>query len=291
MKIRTRLKIIIAGFGLLLGIETVDAQIPTSKATLWEISGPGIEKPSYLFGTIHMMCQQDFKMSENVKNAVKASDKIALELDLDEPSINTKMQKLSVNKGMKNLKGDILSDKLEMVDEYLKSNYGSGIDRLGVLKPFVLNSMISVKAMDCQIVQYEQEFIKLAKQQDKEVIGLETAEFQFSLFDSLDYQSQVNTLVEMIEDPKQVRERLTELKEAYQAKDIQQLDILMDDYESVEGFNALLLDARNEKWVDKMKKQLNDIALFYAVGSAHLSGENGVIALLRSEGFTVSPLN
>jgi uncharacterized protein YbaP (TraB family) len=291
MEIRTKLKIIFSGLVLLLGLETANAQKPTSKATLWEISGNGIEKPSYIFGTIHMMCQQDYEMSDKVKKIVSESDKIVLEVDLDEPSINAKMQKLSLNEGMKNLKSDIPSEKLEMVDKYFKSNYGNGLDRLGVLKPFVLNSMVSIKAMDCQIVQYEQEFIKLAKQQEKEVIGLETAEFQFSLFDSLDYQSQVNTLVEMIENPDEVEKRLNELKKAYQTQDIQQVEVLMDRFESVEGFNAMLLDVRNKKWVDRMKKQLDDETLFYAVGSGHLPGENGVIALLRSEGFTVSPLN
>ncbi|MBS7321171.1 MAG: TraB/GumN family protein, partial [Myroides sp.] len=35
-----------------------------NKSLLWEISGKGLEKPSYVFGTIHMICQEDYIMTE-----------------------------------------------------------------------------------------------------------------------------------------------------------------------------------------------------------------------------------
>src|SRR5262245_25357980 len=50
---------------------------------LWKISGNGLEKPSYLFGTIHMLCQEDAILSDSLKKAIRQSDNVYLEVQMD----------------------------------------------------------------------------------------------------------------------------------------------------------------------------------------------------------------
>ena len=48
---------------------------------------------------------------------------------------------------------------------------------------------------------------------------------------------------------------------------------------------------RNRTWISKLAKQMNEKASFIAVGSGHLAGKDGLINILRQEGFQVSPVN
>src|SRR5690606_3766061 len=50
---------------------------------LWKISGNGLDKPSYLFGTIHMLCEEDAVLSNSLKKIIAATDEVYFEVDLD----------------------------------------------------------------------------------------------------------------------------------------------------------------------------------------------------------------
>src|SRR3982750_3411995 len=48
---------------------------------LWEISGNGLSKPSYLFGTMHVSNKLAFHLADSFYNAIKNTDMVALELN------------------------------------------------------------------------------------------------------------------------------------------------------------------------------------------------------------------
>ena len=50
------------------------------------------------------------------------------------------------------------------------------------------------------------------------------------------------------------------------------------------------LDERNKKWIDRMTDKMEQKSVFFAVGAGHLWGINGVINLLRKNGYTVVPV-
>ena len=63
-------------------------KLPVNKdnnTLLWEISGKDLKKPSYLFGTFHILCKDDIQFSENLQTALKASQQVYFEMDLDDP--------------------------------------------------------------------------------------------------------------------------------------------------------------------------------------------------------------
>src|SRR5690606_40314166 len=49
---------------------------------VWKVSGNGLKKDSYLFGTIHMACEEDFRMNENAKAALGKVEQLVFELDI-----------------------------------------------------------------------------------------------------------------------------------------------------------------------------------------------------------------
>ena len=68
----------------------VNAQQPLEKTLLWQITGPGISKPSYLYGTIHLMCANEIKVSDTLRARFYSTQKLFLEVDLDDPSVMVK---------------------------------------------------------------------------------------------------------------------------------------------------------------------------------------------------------
>lgn len=74
------------------------------KSLLWQISGNGLAKPSYLYGTIHLICPNDYFMTDSTKAAFARTEQVYLELDMDDPSIMSKMMRTAMFSDGKNSK-------------------------------------------------------------------------------------------------------------------------------------------------------------------------------------------
>jgi uncharacterized protein YbaP (TraB family) len=93
-------KIILVFFALLLTY-MLYAQKPAS-TLLWKISGNGLEKPSYLYGTMHLTDERIFNLGDSVYAAIEKTDGFAIELDpenftaiiIDEAKRSLKQSKL-----------------------------------------------------------------------------------------------------------------------------------------------------------------------------------------------------
>src|SRR5687768_13847082 len=60
------------------------SQINDAENTLlWELTGKGLEKPSYIFGTMHILCASDARLSDSLKGIIRATDLIYFEIDMD----------------------------------------------------------------------------------------------------------------------------------------------------------------------------------------------------------------
>jgi uncharacterized protein YbaP (TraB family) len=56
-------------------------------------------------------------------------------------------------------------------------------------------------------------------------------------------------------------------------------------------FNVRFIDERNVTWVKKMIPMISSQSILFALGAGHLGGENGVLNLLRKEGYTLTPIS
>ncbi len=70
-------------FASLFSITGFTQNAKTDNTLLWRISGNGLVAPSYLFGTIHMICADDIELSDSLRSAIRRADKVYLELDMD----------------------------------------------------------------------------------------------------------------------------------------------------------------------------------------------------------------
>ncbi|MEP0265998.1 TraB/GumN family protein [Dokdonia sp.] len=257
---------------------------------LWKIEGDDI-KTSYVFGTFHLIPQADFVFKDKVEKAIKDTEITVLELDMDDPQMMGGMQGLMQLDGDEKLSSYMDEKEYEILDTYLKEHMGVGMTAFNTFKPFAVSSMISIAMMGKQTVSYEAEIIKRTKEGQKEVIGLETPEFQIGVFDAQPYDAQMDQVIEYVSDEKKVTGMFDNMIEKYKKEDILGLYNAMNEtFEMDPALQKALLDDRNNDWIGKIGTISKDKKAFYGVGAGHLAGDQGVINLLRKAGYTVTPI-
>lgn len=260
---------------------------------LWEVSGNGLQKSSYVFGTMHILCSSDAMLSAAMKEVIKNSSEIFFEIDLDNTQeILGAMKFLMMNDGKK------ISDLLSPADyEKVKSYFDANqfllpFSMMNRFKPYFISSLIGEQMMDCENTKgMEQQIMQEAKQYKKEIRGLESIEFQASIFDSIPYDKQARDLVTYIDSIENYRGIVTEMVAVYKRQDLREMEKLMLKSDpGMEGYMDLLLYGRNRRWIDLMQDAMNKGNVLFAVGAGHLPGDQGVIKLLRKKGYRVTPV-
>jgi uncharacterized protein YbaP (TraB family) len=271
---------------LVLGL-VVKAQ-DLEKSLLWKISGNGLEKPSYLFGTMHAVCEVNF--DDDIKKALEETTQMYLEIDMDDPKLQTSMLKGMMMKDGATLSSLMTEEEAAMVETFLKENISVSLKRVDKFIPLMINSMFIPKLLGCPMKSIETELVKISKEQNEEIFGLETIEDQFGAFDKIPYKIQVKELVESIKgNLENEKEEMKKMLAIYKSEDIEAMLNIMDESENklFSDYSDILLNNRNKNWIPVIEKVSKEKPTFYGVGAAHLAGENGVIKLLRKQGFTV----
>ncbi|MEJ8842014.1 TraB/GumN family protein [Lacibacter sp. H375] len=284
-------KLMISLFTSFLFVLMSYGQAEPKSSLLWEITGNDLKQPSYLFGTIHIICKEDFFLPSSVTEKFTNAEQVFLELDMDDPMMVLKMmQLLQLPKGqtIKQLFGD---SAFKEFDKKYKEITGSSAMMFNTFKPFMLMSMLTEKSLSCPAREsYEQTFIAMAAKQKKNIKGLETIEDQVAVFDSIPDSTEIANLKNMVVDFDKGVEEFKKLVAVYKTQDVDSIYRLTNQSpELMEAENELLVK-RNSKWIPLMKTNMQKTSCFFAVGAAHLGGDIGVIALLRKQGYKVKPV-
>jgi uncharacterized protein len=276
------------------GTRAVAAMAPLENTLLWEITGNGLNQSSYLFGTMHILCAEDARLSDNLKRIIKDADQIYFEIDMDnmmEMLGALKYLKMNDNKKLSDL---LTPEEYQRVKTYFTANKSPmPFALMESFKPFFISSLISEQKMACEVKEgMEQAIIRESKQYNKEIKGLESVAFQASVFDSIPYEQQAKELVKSIDSLDKNSALAQELLAVYKSQDLKKIEELTSREEGgISAFMDLLLYNRNTDWAQKMNGIMQSQNVLFAVGAAHLPGEKGVINLLRKRGFTLKPVD
>ncbi|MFY7898871.1 MAG: TraB/GumN family protein [Chitinophagaceae bacterium] len=284
------MKKILALFIASISIICAQAQIPKEKTLLWEISGNKIQGTSYLFGTMHLMCADQLKIDEVIAAKFKESKQLFLEIDMSNPSMMMNAIKLMMMPKGESIEKYVGKELYDSMNKIYKSKAGMPLQAMGNVKPMLLMSAIFPALLNCKVEGWEMKFQELAKKQNISIKGLETIEYQMSIFDTIPYSVQANMLKETLFNLDSSRQSIHELMKKYLEKDIDKLYKTITQDAQYGSYEALMLNNRNANWIGVMKKAMEQMPTFFAVGAAHLGGKFGVIHLLRKKGYTVKPV-
>lgn len=263
---------------------------------LWKISGNGLKKPSYLFGTIHMLCEEDAVLSKNMKSIIKNCDEVYFEVDMDNLfEMVGAMSKMKM-RGDTTLRDLLTTEEYDKVKAYFEAK-GSMLpfSMLETYKPLMAASTLAQSSIPCdKSAMMEQVIMEEAKLSKKKINGMETMSYQAGVLDSIPYKMQAQQLLKHIEsDGKDDSEnkQMEQMFKAYRDQDLKMLENMMVEEDAgMAGFTDVLLYNRNHNWVKKLKDILPEKSVLIAVGAGHLPGEKGVINLLKKEGYEVTPV-
>lgn len=267
------------------------AQSNKKNALLWEISGNGLQHPSYLFGTIHMICKENFTFSEVAKQKFNISKQVYLELDMDDPQLQAVMMGLMQLPDKQTLKNKLGESNFNKLDSFIKKEMNMNLTVFDRFKPMMVMSLLAQRLLSCAAMEsYEMNFVKMAGEQKKELLGLERVEDQVAVFDAIPDSLEIRSIMNMVNDFESQKKEFSRMSTLYKAQDIESLYQLMAESPEMMGSQELLLDRRNRNWIPVMESAMKNSPIFFAVGAGHLAGSQGVLELLRKKGYKLNPI-
>jgi uncharacterized protein len=251
----------------------------------------------YLVGSVHLLSQDSYPLNPALETAFKDSDLLVEEADLGEMGANAQLTFLS--RGM--LPSATPLDKVLSAATYALltkhvESLGIPLDPLKLLKPWMLAQMLEV--MQWQKAGFDPElgldkhFYDQAQSAGKKVQGLETIEFQVSLFDSMTMPEQDHLLSETLKEIDTEQTNRSKLMDAWKAGDAPTVEgiVLTALKQDPKLYQRLLVD-RNKAWIPQLEALFaRKGRAFVVVGAAHLVGPDGLITMLRAKGYTVEQM-
>lgn len=270
----------------------VTAFAQNKNTLLWKVEGNGLTEPSYLYGTLHLVCPQDLVIDSAIARAFAKTNALFLEVKLDDPAVMLTFQKAMMVTDKQNWHSLLDSTKLATLSANFKQVAKFEFSNTKALKPFAVASILLPGLLGCTPASWEQEFMKLAKQKKKEVIGLETAERQAEALNYLTIPQQAEMVQEMLLNVDSSRLEFQKLIQLYKTKNLEGLYKLMNTNDKkYANFELELLIKRNQEWIPVIAAAAKKQPSFFAFGAGHLGGEQGVIQLLQKQGYIVTPIN
>ena len=263
---------------------------------LWKVSnGTGAV---YLVGSVHLLTKDYYPLSPALDAAFKDSDLLVEEADLGEmeaPASQFALLKRGLLPAGQSLDTVVSPSTYALVTKRI-NDLGMPIEPLKRFKPWLL--AMTLVEMEWQKAGFDaslgldRHFYDRAKAEGKRVQGLETVDYQVSLFDGMTAAEQDRMLAESLKDLDQDRANVFKLTDAWRAGSVAALErIVLDDLKDDPVMYERLLVGRNRNWLPRLDALLTrNGRTFVVVGAAHLIGPDGLLAMFRAKGYKVDQL-
>lgn len=281
---------------------------PNGRGLLWKVEKPGTA-PSFLFGTMHVTDPRVTRMPVAAQAAFDSAATVVIETTdvLDPAKAQAALfsrPELTMFTDGSTLTSFLNPEDAKLVETEL-SRRGIPLALVAKMKPWMIAGMVAMP--DCEKARKNEgvDFldIKIAKDalaRGKDLKGLESAGEQFEAMASLPIEFHMRGLVETIKLAELMPDIMATMTELYLMGDIALImpailasgpQVAEDDMSGYAQFEERILTLRNHKMAERAEPILNTGSAFIAVGAMHLPGEEGLVALLRDAGYTVTAVD
>jgi uncharacterized protein YbaP (TraB family) len=271
-----------------------------AKSLLWKISGNGIKDTSYLYGTIHLIDKKNFVLTPQLKRSFKKTQALVLEvnIEMDAPT-KQEMARKMMYPNRQSIKNYVSPSDYNYLHSYLIDTLKISALKTTIYEmmiPFFFESIVTAEQID-NVKSYEKTLAKMAGKKEK--LFVETIQEQMEIVrgDSLELEIE-NLMKNMRAGKLNADKEMKEMIKLYVNQDLQELYNyvttsfieLEKDPAKRDEMLAKMLTNRNKKWIPLLTNWMQEKSLFIAVGAGHLAGDEGVINLLKRQGYTVEPV-
>lgn len=283
---------------------------------LYKISGNGLKNDSYILGSCHIVgggfldtipgairvmsqvqqiCGEiDMRYVNNPDTAVVYSQLMMMPDDSVARKIMTEEQFNELCKVVKEqFDLDITLPQYAMLLKLYPTMMMITIPQLASMIKMQKSIAEGTATIDQQQVVMDLYVQREAQQSSKPVVGLETYSFQIRLLTSLldmPLQEQFLGVIDAFKNIEKGKEQMKQLNEAYHSLNLEKITSFLNSLEGFDNIANRIFDSRNEVWAEKMPTIMSDKSTLFVVGVGHLLGDKGVLSLLQTQGYKISPV-
>ena len=264
-----------------------------NNSLLWKISKANSPYTSYLFGTVHLICKDDYIWTDVMQQCFKKSKQLCLEINLSDPNTLTESVDLLLDFSGTSLKDYFKKESdYQLVAKYINDSLKQNIQVYEHMKPiglYLLYSNTLATSGCAQSESYEMNLLDKAKSAAMQIEGLETMQDQIDALESIPTDTIINQMIQIAQGmPQSEQPNFEQLIQYYKKQDIDGLNSIM--LASMKnGLDAhQFIDKRNQHWIQPMQSFMAKGNTFFAVGAGHLKG---LIELLRAQGYQVEAMH
>ncbi len=280
--------------------------IPNGRGIFWKIEKPGLA-PSWLLGTMHVTDPRVLTMPAAARTAAAEASTIIIESDeiLDEKKAAAAMlmhPELTMFTDGKTIRDHLSPDQATRLEDGLKKR-GLAVAAVQRMQPWIISSFVALPACETARKSKGASFLDKHIAEDaikagKSVAGLETLAEQLRAMADLPTEFHLQALIETLELGDKMDDVIETMTTLYLSGDIgmtmPMLEIVTPaqtgkDESSYAAFEKRIVTDRNHVMAERAGPMLAKGGVFIAVGALHLPGEEGLVELLKKQGFTLTP--
>ena len=272
---------------IFLAAKNTFAQQKYAPTFLWKITGNGLTKPSYIYGTIHLQDKALFNLGDSIYSAIEKTDGFSLEINPVE-ILDSLIKKIDENDESPLVKDLFKDEAYKKVMKQIEKKYKVKADKLTLKKlyKYSTNKFTETNPKEKMQTFMDMYLYNIAMRQSKTFAALENVSDQMGLMNNFTSDN-----IEKLINQDSILEinYADRLKSIYIKKDLTGLNKMLEkDYSA--SFNDIFLTKRNIKMVNRIDSICKMRTAFYAFGAAHLPGDSGIIKLLQNKGYNVEPI-
>lgn len=283
--------------------------VPPDRPAMWEATDSKTNHKIYLFGSIHVAEEALYPLDDAIMDAFSSSEYLAVEVDLLAFAEDT-AQQVEYSQALIYTDGRVVTDEIDedvihaAATAISEADLQTGIpeEYLKMMKPYAWQSLLSevvIKESGLAADQgLDMHFLTLAREQDKEVLEVESMESQMSLLNG--FSPEIQTI--LIEQGTDIETGVESMKKLYSIWKSGDMDALLEyarseeeayDYSEeeiklMENYNDQLITQRNNLMADTAEEYIQDgKTVFYVVGALHMVGKDGIVEQLMARGYTL----
>ncbi len=270
----------------------------SEKSILWKVTGKNLKEPSYLFGTYHLLTDKFVNELPEVKRAFAKTKGVVVETVIDSSKLSA-MTMMAIMPGKK-ISDMISAEDFKLASAELERTMGVSLSAMDQLKPvsvMVLLTLFYAREQNAEVlkkysgVPMDVHLATWGKEKQKQITQLETMEEQMTLlYNHFSLEEQARQLVAFVKQKDVMIQSQAVLLKYYLEKDLKKLYEFSESMPKDFGDSDFMLKDRNEKWMQVIPDLMRKESQFIAVGALHLPGPDGVISLLKKQGYTVKPV-
>ena len=272
----------------------VPAASAANRGLIWKVEKAG--RSGWLVGSLHLLTADAYPLPPALDTAFAAADVLVEEANPEELKTPAAAMQL-VAKAMyppgTTLQSQVSKETFDTIAKRAEK-IGLPIERLQSFKPWMV--ALTLVGLELQKGGFDpglgldQHFLNRAPAASKKVRTLETAMEQIDFLEGLSPQLQEGLVAASLEGADTELAQVQRIAAAWKAGDTAPIErLLLSDMKSVDAaVYETLLVGRNRRWVPQIEDCLSQQKCFVVVGAAHLVGPDGLVAMFKAKGYTVT---